>query len=173
MQRYIRAITLILLFGTAPILASGNSNNDNYYLKINKSFEIFGAVFRQIAGNYVNEIDPEDLVEQGINGMLSQLDPYTVFVNEDHSDDLDIITNGTYTGVGITVNVRNGILTIVGVHDGYSAKKNGIRIGDKIYKIDSTVVYKQTNEELRKYTNGKAGSELTMWVIRPGITDTL
>lgn len=164
------AAIAIAVIGTTVLMMSFT---DEYYYKINKSFEVFGAVFREVANNYVSDVDPEDLMADGINGMLSSLDPYTVFIDEDHTDDIDFITNGAYVGFGITVGVRDSMLTIVGVHDGFSAGRQGIRIGDRLLRIDTSNVLYMTNDDLKRYTSGKAGSKAEVFVLRDGVSDTL
>jgi len=70
----------------------------------------------------------------GINGMLASLDPYTNFIDSDQQKDIDIITKGKYGGIGATVGIRNDNVTIVDLIEGYSAQRQGIRIGDIIQK---------------------------------------
>ncbi|MDQ1266855.1 MAG: hypothetical protein QG635_2008 [Bacteroidota bacterium] len=164
----------IAFFGTIIfIVLISTASEDMYYFKINKSFDIFGEVFRDISSNYVAELDPEALMKFGIDGILNSLDPYTDYYSGAEADDLDIITTGSYTGLGITVATVDSMLTIINVYDGFTAQRNGLRIGDKLYKIDSSVVLWLGSGDLRKYTNGKPGSPLDLWVIRDGLRDTL
>jgi carboxyl-terminal processing protease len=164
-------IPYLLVVVTAALLLT--SSNDTFYYKVNKSFEIFGSVFRNISSYYVDDIDPEDLMHDGIDGMLSNLDPYTVFVDEENGENLEIMTDGSYVGVGITVGVRDSMLTILDTYDNYSAQKSGIRIGDRIFKVDSVIVLNSESDVLRKYTKGKIGTPLDMWLLRDGIKDTI
>lgn len=164
-------------FGTAAVIVIASvallGSTDNYFFKINKSFEIFGAVFRELTQNYVLELDPEELMKNGIEGMLATLDPYTVYFDETETEDIDVIATGLYTGLGISVALRDSMLTIIGLSDGYTAQRNGLRVGDRIYKIDSAVVLYGTNRDLRKYTKGSIGSNVDIWVLREGAKDTL
>ncbi|MBI5326630.1 MAG: PDZ domain-containing protein, partial [Ignavibacteriae bacterium] len=162
---YIFVLPVLALFLT--------SSNDEFYFRVNKSFEIFGAVFREISANYVDDIDPQDLMDDGIEGMLKNLDPYTVFIDESNGESIDIMTDGTYVGVGITVGTRDSMLTIVEVQDDYSARKQGIRIGDRILKVDTAFVLNSDSDVLRKFTKGKIGSKLDMWLLRDGTNDTI
>ena len=166
-----KKISLILLGLIASIFLIGAI--ESQYFKINKSFEIFGEFFRELNRNYVDEIDPEELMKDGIEGILSKLDPYTTFISEDGSDELEFITSGAYAGLGITVSTIEGKLTIVDVHDGFTAAKNGIRVGDRIYAIDTNVVLYIHSDELRKYTKGLIGEKLHLKILRDGLDDTL
>ncbi|OGU40599.1 MAG: hypothetical protein A2X61_08840 [Ignavibacteria bacterium GWB2_35_12] len=164
-------VSYILVLGLLVLLLT--SSTDDFYSKVNKSFEIFGAVFKQISSNYVDDIDPQDLMDDGIEGMLKNLDPYTVFINENDGESIDIMTDGSYVGVGITVGTRDSMLTIVEVQDDYSARKKGVRIGDRILSVDTANVLYSESDELRKYTKGKIGTVLDMWLLRDGIRDTI
>jgi len=174
-MRYKIALVLCsLLFTWYAVNADDNfGTNDDQLYKINKSFDMFGAVFKQISNNYVIEIDPEQLVLDGINGMLESLDPYTTYMDEYDTEDIDLLTYGSYVGLGITVSNIDSMLTIYRIRDGFSADNNGLRPGDRIYKVDGdTLLYSNTNE-LRKYTRGKPGSTLELTYIRDGINDTV
>ncbi len=155
------------------ILLSINLFSQDYYEKINRAFEIWGAFFREIALNYVVEIEPEDLAETSIYGMLSLLDPYTVYFDSTESEDIEVVATGIYTGFGVSVFVLDGMLTVSEIYEGFSAEKNGVRIGDIIYKIDSVVIYKETPDSLRKYTMGRIGSRSSVWFLRNNLQDTI
>ncbi len=157
----------------ALLNVSAVAKDDDYYLKTNKSFDIYGAIFRELNKNYVLEIDPEALMANGIDGMLSNLDPYTVFMDPSESEDIDIIASGSYVGLGISVGNRDSMLTVTGVYDGYPARESGIRIGDRIYKIDNNVILFEKSDNIRKYTKGAPGTRVDLWLIRDGRADTL
>ncbi|GAB1430311.1 S41 family peptidase [Ignavibacteria bacterium] len=146
--------------------------NDSLYFKINKSLEIFGSLFREVSEKYVDELDPEEFVRGGINKMLAELDPYTVFMGDGEADDIDALTSGSYTGFGITAGIRDSMMTITGIYDGYSAQQNGVRIGDRILRIDSSFTLYAGSGGLRKYSRGEAGSKAHITLLR-GENDTL
>lgn len=148
-------------------------NNNGYYYNVNKSFEVFGSVFRELSSNYIIDVDPELLMEYGIRGILQNLDPYTIFVDEKNVQEFDILTKGNYTGLGLSVGKINDKLTITDLLDDYPARKSGLRVGDVIYKIDTSIVIFLDDDDLRPLTNGQVGSGTTMSVIRPGVKDTL
>lgn len=182
MKKKIALLSLFILFFVIQISNSQDvyydddslyDEEESIYYKINKSFEIFGSIFREIANNYVVEIDPEELVRFGIDGILHSLDPYTEYYNEEETEDIDIITTGSYTGVGITVSIRDSMLTIIEIHEGFSAQKNGLRVGDRIVKVDTAYILHESSDILRKYTRGRAGTPIVFYILRDGIDDTL
>ncbi len=171
LKKYNKALIIIPALVIAGLVLSGS--NDSFYFKVNKSFDMFGSIFRELSSNYVLDLEPDELINAGIDGMLAKLDPYTTYYDETETSDLDVITNGNYTGLGITVGFRDSMITVIGVHDGYSAHRSGLRVGDRLYKIDSTVVLNLPTSKLRQYTRGKPGAKANLLVIREGIEDTL
>jgi carboxyl-terminal processing protease len=120
--KYLRnALGAILLVG----LFAGFTD---IYFEINKNLELFSKVYREISTNYVDEIVPEQFMRAGIQGMLSSLDPYTIFVDEKKKEDIDLITNGKYGGIGISIGVRGDNVTVVEVMEGYSAQRQGLKV---------------------------------------------
>lgn len=152
---------------TTIILFSGFVTRDNdIYLEINKSIDIFGRVYKEVALNYVEPLNPEEFMLAGINGMLNSLDPYTNFIDEFQQKDIDIITKGKYGGIGASVGVRNDHITIVDLIEGYSAQRQGMRIGDIITKVNNTTVSKENIDSLSELLKGDPGSTVKVIVKR-------
>ncbi len=162
-------IPVLLIFIFAGIM---RSDGDIYY-RISKSVDIFGEVFRQATLNYVDPINPEKFVESGIKGMLGSLDPYTVFYNEDLQKDVEVLTRGRYGGIGATIGLRDDRITIISLMDGYSAQRQGLRIGDVILQIDSVKMSPKNYDLLGANLKGKPGSTVNLKIYREGISDTL
>ncbi len=142
--------------------------DSDIFFKINKSIDIFGNVFQEITLNYVDPVDPEQFMLAGIKGMLSSLDPYTVFINENKQKDVEAITSGKYGGIGATVGLSNGRATIIDLFEGYPAQRQGLRIGDVILKVDSITITKENYPGLGNYLKRKPGSEIKLTILRDG-----
>jgi carboxyl-terminal processing protease len=155
-------ILIVLIVGLILI----SSNQDALYYKYNKAFEIFGAVVREISENYIVETDPEELFRNAIDGMLSDLDPYTNYYPEDDRDDIDMVTNGHYVGFGITIRRIDSRVTVSDFSHDFRAFEDGLRIGDVIYSIDDQVTERMKTDSLRRLTNGKANSKSKLKVLR-------
>ncbi len=140
----------------------------DFYFKINKSIDVFGRVYKEIAANYVDEVDPEKFMRAGIEGMLNTLDPYTVFIDKENGDEVDLLTNGRYGGIGVTIGSREGAIQIITVMDGYSAQRAGIIPGDKILEVDGVKVSNKKPEEVRALTRGEPGTEVRILIQREG-----
>lgn len=159
------AIISLVLLGVAAL---GFTAYDNVYLKINQSIDIFGRVYKEIVNNYVDEVDPEKFMRSGIEGMLETLDPYTVYMAGKEEDDIDLLTHGQYGGVGISIGVRDGVITVLAPTEGYSAFKQGIKAGDKIIEIDGTTITSINPDSVRFRVRGEPGTTVKMKIEREG-----
>jgi carboxyl-terminal processing protease len=149
-----------------------NSDSDIYF-QMSRSIDIFGRVYKEVALNYVDEVKPEPFMLEGIKGMLSTLDPYTVYIDEHHQKDIEIITKGKYGGIGATVGIHNNDITIVDLIEGYSAQRQGIRIGDVIVKVDSIEITRKNYSKLGDYLKKEPGTEISITIKREGVDDEL
>lgn len=142
--------------------------NDIYY-EIAKSIDLFGRVYKEITLRYLEEIDPREFMLAGIEGMLNTLDPYTTYIDEANQKDIDLMTTGKYGGIGATIGLRNDKITVVDLIEGYSAQRQGLRIGDVIVKIDSIVVGKNNYDQLSLYMKGDPGTLVAVTVQREAV----
>lgn len=164
----------ILLAAVAVLLFSGFIRKDSdIYFEINKSIDIFGRVYKEVTLNYVDELNPGEFMLAGINGMLESLDPYTNFIDDVEQKDIDIITKGKYGGIGATVGVRNENITVVDLIEGYSAQRQGIRIGDVIIMVNDVKVSKDNYDSLSEYLKGDPGTTVKVVIKREGTNEEL
>lgn len=162
---YLATGLLVLLIVSGGFVMTPDSD---LFLKINKSIDIFGRVYKEISTNYVDEIDPEKFMQAGIDGMLGTLDPYTVYIDREDGDEVDLLTNGKYGGIGVTIGVRDGALRVITVMEGYSAQRQGVLPGDRILEVNGTKVTSKKPDEVRNLTRGEPGTEVKVVVEREG-----
>ncbi len=141
---------------------------DIYFL-IKKNFTIFSETYEDIALEYVDEVDPELLMRNGMEAMLETLDPYTVFYNESQNEQAEIFSRSNYAGIGIDAGFRDGEVVVVAPTEGGPAEQKGIRAGDVILAIDGVSTTGLQPEEVQNLTMGEAGSEVTITIQRYGI----
>ncbi|RJP74265.1 MAG: S41 family peptidase [Ignavibacteriales bacterium] len=165
--RLIIAIAVVVVFS-----GSLKTDNDIFY-QIAKSIDIFGKVYKEVSFNYVDDINPEEFMLSGINGMLGSLDPYTVFIDEKRKDDIDLLTHGKYGGIGVSIGMRNDKVTIVDVLDGYAAQRQGLRIGDIISNVDDVEINKDNFDEISRYVKGEPGTQVKLTILRDGGAEKL
>jgi len=167
-RRIIISLVFISLFTFGFIAV-----NSDIYFEISKNIELFGKVYKEISFNYVDEVDPQEFMRAGIKGMLEKLDPYTVFIDEKNQGEIDLLTNGKYGGVGISIGVRNDNITIVEVLEGYSAQKQGIRIGDVVTAIGERKITATEIDDISSLVKGEPGTPVLLKILRTGEKDTL
>lgn len=140
----------------------------DFFFKINKSIDIFGRVYKEIATNYVDEVDPEKFMSAGIEGMLGTLDPYTVYIEKQDGDEVELLTSGKYGGIGVTIGQRDGNIQVISVMEGYSAQRQGVLPGDKIIEVDGVKVTSRKPDEVRSLTRGEPGTQVKVLIGREG-----
>lgn len=144
------------------------SGDADFFLKIYRGIDMYGKVYKEVAVNYVDTLDPEELMRTGIDGMLKTLDPYTVFIGEKENDEIDLITTGKYGGVGVTIGQRDGYITIISLLEGYSAAKQGMEVGDRIIEVEGKPLKGSSLDAVRLLVRGAPGTELKMKIERDG-----
>ncbi len=166
----IRFVLTVLLGTLVIVLPAGSETpaDGEYFFKINKGIDVFGKVYREITANYVDEVDPERFMEAGIDGMLENLDPYTVYIAKEEGDEVELLTTGKYGGVGITIGQRDGLIQVITVMEGYSAQRAGIQPGDKIIEVDGVKIAEKKPDEVRALTRGTPGTTVKVMLDREG-----
>ncbi|AFH49094.1 Periplasmic protease [Ignavibacterium album JCM 16511] len=163
----------ILVLLSALIVGFYIQRSGDIYYEISKNMELFGKVYKEISFNYVDEINPEEFMREGIKGMLKSLDPYTVFIDESKQEDIDLMTNGKYGGIGVTIGVRNDRVTITEILEGYAAQKQGLRIGDVVIEVDGEPITSSDIDNLSAKVKGEPGTTVQLRVLRNNDKDTL
>lgn len=165
--KYVASVGIIVVL-SAVSLGMWRMSDSDLMFKIYSSVDTFSKVYKEIALNYVDQVDPQRFMRAGIDGMLKTLDPYTVFIGENEGDELDLVTNGKYAGVGITIGLRDGAVTVLNLVEGYSAAKQGIQVGDHILDVDGKNMVGAKPEDVRSLVRGEAGTEVKMNIAREG-----
>lgn len=131
-----------------------------------KSLHIFSKVLNQVEKNYVEEVNDAQLVRNAIKGLLTSLDPHTVYMPPLAYKELRVDTAGRFGGIGIEFWIRGGYLTVVAPIEGTPADKAGIKSGDKIIKINGVSTRDMDMAEAILKMRGKTGTKTTLTIIR-------
>ena len=164
---------LIALLALAVGATGGFLWPDDDFFALRKNFEIFGAVYEELATGYVEDIPPRALMQAGVDAMLAELDPYTSYVSEAESADLRIITRGRYGGVGIDVARRGGKLVVAAPLEGASGYEQGVRAGDVITKISGQSASGLSMSDVQSLLRGEPGTTVEVVVERAGAPQPL
>lgn len=153
------------IFGAAIFYSF--QSKDFEFLK-SKNFDIFHSVYNELDMFYVDSINPESAVKNAIDGMLRQLDPYTVYYSEEDNEELELMTKGTYGGIGSLV-VKNGdYVNIAEPYVGNPAYNAGLKAGDVILKIDGEDLKGKEVAYVSNKLRGEAGTTFKILIKRPG-----
>jgi len=175
MPRFTRYLLIIICAFQLSAFADAPVNQEDIYFQIKENIGVFGTVYRELNNRYVDEIDPKAFIQAGIDGMLSTLDPYTVFLDNEESDDLHIMTAGKYGGVGIEIGVRgkNKVLTVISPIEGSPAERLGIRPGDKIVEIEGESTDGFTTSDAAQHLRGEPGTSVNIKIERIGVPEPI
>lgn len=133
-----------------------------------RQLETFANVLSILQENYIDEIDAEKTIEGAISGMLFSLDPHSSFLTAEDFDELQEETRGKFSGIGIEVTIRDGILTVISPIEGTPADKAGLVAKDLIVKINGKVTKNMPSMEAVKLLRGPKGTDVSISVYRDG-----
>lgn len=173
MNRRLTLPLLLLCVLTLGFAAGFWTPRDDDFFALRKNFEIFGSLYEELVTGYVDDLDPESLMRTGIEAMLSDLDPYTTFIDEADNADIEIITRGRYGGVGLNVGQRNGKITVTSPIEGTSGYKQGVRAGDVIVEIAGEPTENLALPAVRELMRGEPGTAVEIVVEREGEPEPL
>ena len=141
--------------------------------KIAKNLDIFYTLFRELNLYYVDETDPEKLIDAGIDGMLKSLDPYTTFIPESEMDDFTFMTTGEYGGIGALIR-KGGKMTIISEpYEGFPANKAGLLAGDTIVSVDGKSTLNKSVSEVSEMLKGTPNTSLNVRIKRYGVAEPI
>ena len=136
--------------------------------------QLFESVFRRIQNEYVDAVTDSALYRKSVDGMLYELkDPYSTFLPPDRFARLNETTSGTYAGLGVEVDLRDGWLIVVAPMPGGPAERAGLQPGDRIIEIGGKPTKGWTNEEASKVLRGKPGTMVALKLERPGVSSPI
>ena len=137
------------------------------FFELAKQIEIFTNLFKTINQNYVDETNPGDLMDKGIKSMLKELDPYTVFFNEQDVIKFKINNTGEYTGIGAMITRKDDKVILKEIYKDFPADKAGLKAGDEIIQIDD-VVLKDFKDDASQLLKGTKNSKVNIVYFRQG-----
>ena len=141
------------------------------FFEIAKQLEIFTTLFKELNMNYVDEVNPAQLMDSAIEGMLAELDPYTKYWNEQQVEDARISNSGEYTGIGAAVLTRDKKITLMEVYEDYPADKAGLKAGDELVKIGDITIA-NFEEDAGDLLQGAPGTSIPITFKRQGKLQT-
>ena len=131
------ALVAVLLLSSGVTHRAQADKIDKRNFEISRNLDIFNSLFKELNLFYVDTINAEKAITDGINSMLVRLDPYTEYIPEQEKEDFFFSTTGEYAGIGSFIMERDNAVYISEPYEGMPAQLAGLRPGDKIVMIDN------------------------------------
>jgi len=147
-----------------PLHAQSDSSRSETY----RQLQLFGDVFERVRADYVEEVTDQELIESAINGMLTNLDPHSSYLDAKSFGDMQVQTRGEFGGLGIEVTMENGFVKVVSPIDDTPAFRAGVQAGDFITHLDGDQVLGLTLSEAVDKMRGKIDTDITLTIRREG-----
>lgn len=165
----IHRIAVVLVVAGAACLWSFKSGESRNF-RLAKNLDIFSSIIKELDMFYVDTIDPDKTVREGIDAMLYSLDPYTNYFPEDDQDELEQMLKNSYGGIGsiITWNAKLKRSVISEPYEGMPAATSGLKAGDVLLEIDGQDLMGKNNQEVSDMLRGQVGTSFRLKVQRPG-----
>jgi len=165
-RRQILAVAVLVVALVAGTWAVGRvqESNDNTYSNI----ERFIQVLTKVRDNYVEPVSTDKLMDAAIRGMLRTLDPYSQYLDKEEAERLETTTHGAFGGIGISIGMRDGWVTVISPIEGTPGWRAGIQGGDRIIKIDGTSTEGLSLDDAMKRMRGEKGTKVILTMLREG-----
>ncbi|MBE2266240.1 MAG: S41 family peptidase [Flavobacteriales bacterium] len=137
---------------------------DSIFEQVRKFNDVLGLTVK----GYVDDVDTQKLTEAAIRGMLSELDPHSVYIPAKEMERVEEEFSGSFEGIGVEFDVIADTITIVSPIVGGPSEALGIMAGDKIVKINDTTAIGMSRTEVPKKLRGKKGTQVKVHIRRTG-----
>jgi carboxyl-terminal processing protease len=138
------------------------------YFEISKNLDIFITLFKELNLYYVDDTQPGDLVEKGIDGMLESLDPYTTFIPESDIEDYRFMTTGQYGGIGALIRKKDSLIVVAEPYEDFPAMKAGLLAGDIIHEVNGKSTEGKSTSDISEVLKGQPQTEVKVKIQRYG-----
>lgn len=172
MKKKILFGTLILMAFILGIAATSVANKGRYF-DITKNLEIFSNMYKELNSNYVDEIDPNQIMKIGIDAMLVSLDPFTNYFSESQIEGFRFRHEEGEASSGLKVKKIGSELVVTGIIEESPAHVAGLKVGDQIKAVNGETTEKRTAQDIMDIIGGLPGSEMNLDISRPGNQDIL
>jgi len=167
-----KKLKYIILTAITAILLSSYTVYRSDFFEIAKQIEIFTALYKEINMNYVDEVNPAELMDTAITKMLADLDPYTNFYNEQDVESARIQKSANYANLGLQLQSVEDKVLVTNILKDFAADKSGLKLGDEIIKIEGSPIIDYRNN-LGEVLNGAPNTSVELEVKRQNQVKTI
>lgn len=169
-NRYIGIISVVVFTS----FAAQNVHAQSKGFKLGQWTEIHHGIVKELNQSYVDSLPVDRMMRAGIDAMLEELDPYTIYIPEEENEDLQMMISKTYGGIGAIIHKKKDENVIINEpYAGSPAQKYGLQCGDEILEIDGVVTKGLETKESSDRMKGKPGTTVVFKVRKVRTGDTL
>ncbi|MCF8275098.1 MAG: S41 family peptidase [Flavobacteriales bacterium] len=139
------------------------------FFEISKNLDIFITLFKELNLYYVDETQPGNLMEKGIDGMLESLDPYTTYIPETDIEDYRFMTTGQYGGIGALIRKKDSLVVVAEPYEDFPAMKAGLLAGDVILEVNGKTTEGKSTGDISSVLKGQPQTEVKVKIKRFGV----
>ncbi len=161
-----RSLALLLITTTLALVPPSIARADSSDLL--EQIQRFNKILTLVKHNYVDTVDTEAMINDAIEGMLKDLDPHTNYLRPDANRRMQELNTGEYSGIGISFEIVDDVLTVISPIEGSPSWDLGIKPGDRIVEIEGESAIGITNPEVMERLRGPEGSVVEVGIERPG-----
>ena len=161
-------ISMLAMLLALPTIAQKDKDHD---FKVAKNMDVFNAIYKNLDMMYVDTLDADEVIGNGIKAMLNSLDPYTTYYPESDQKELKRMLTGKYAGVGALIRYNNQLQRVV-VDEPYEnmpAAEAGLKKGDIILSIADTSMVGKDVAYVSDHLRGEPGTSFIIKIKRPSI----
>jgi len=167
MSKLLTAFIIALVLSQNIFAKDGQKKESEQPTRL-ESLRKFNYVTETIEKYYVDDIKLQEIVDKALKGLMQELDAHSSYLDKKASKDMSIQTQGEFGGLGITVGMRDGALTVIAPIDNTPAYKAGIKSLDIILKINNTATIGMTLDEAVNMMRGEPKTDISITVVRKG-----
>lgn len=162
---FLSTVTVISLTFSSTLFAKAETAQSTEASRL-QSLAKFTKVLGIVERYNVDELTIDELMEKAMQGMMSNLDAHSSYLNEKSFDNMKVQTSGEFGGLGITVGMKDGALTVIAPIEGTPADKAGMQSGDIILKIDEKSTLNMSIDDAVAIMRGKPKTPITLTIVR-------
>lgn len=159
-------ISILMFF--IMIFSFKNHSQSNGF-EVLKNLELIDEIFENLELYFVDDPQTGKIAKTGIDAMLNELDPYTVFYHESSIEDYRMMTTGQYGGIGSLIRTVGDYTIIAEPYENSPSQKSGLKAGDKILFIDGNDMKQKKVSDVSSALKGAKGSEVKITIMRDGV----